>query len=147
MLFNVGPCWRASRIINWTVVWLWTYCKELRCHPMNSTIISYDSYDINGSIKNGNNNKSRIHACSWFWSWTEAWWSSSKCLHTLWLVLNFFTETWLYFYFNYIWNQPIGNISPGLHYAFEIMPANEWMPLGYGYDITSGLFSLLPART
>ena len=37
-----------------------------------------------------------------------------------------------------------GNISPGLHYAFEVMPANEWMPLGYGYDITSGFHIILP---
>ena len=52
---------------------------------------------------------------------------------------------WFHFLRNFhakvlIQNYILGNISPGLHYAFEVMPANEWMPLGYGYDITSGAF-------
>ena len=32
------------------------------------------------------------------------------------------------------------NIDPALHFAFEVMPDWAWMPLGYGYDINSGLF-------
>ena len=41
------------------------------------------------------------------------------------------------------WNQFSENIDPGLHFAFEVMNDWDWNPLGYAYDIHSGLFFFL----